>query len=45
MTGDETPPWHPWCGCSGCRLGDWHGRRIVLRLSNSSKPKDPGEAQ
>jgi hypothetical protein len=26
---DEVPPWHPYCGCAGCRRGRTIGERAV----------------
>jgi hypothetical protein len=31
---DEVPPWHPYCGCYGCRAG----AAIARRLTNPEAP-------
>jgi hypothetical protein len=36
----EVPPWHPWCGCYGCRAGAAVVRKLERRLSNTSKPRE-----
>ena len=31
MSDDETPPWHPWCGCYGCRAGERVGKKAAAK--------------
>lgn len=28
-TDEDIPPWHPWCGCAGCKAGDRVWRKYI----------------
>lgn len=36
---DETPPWHSWCGCYGCKAGN----RVMVNAEKARRSTDVPE--